>query len=242
MEGVGRETGFEKVILSGTMASKAHFVIGGALGLLAFTLSCVRAAALQENAAYDRLAPLAVRNRAQPPAVRMDLLRVKRTVASESLSSMERDAIAEASKSLAIAHEDQVTATYVEARNAADQLEEDLLGCFPFTGAQTFSLDCSLPEPQRILLNQWKAWRAEAIRDLPDYLRLDSEYRSAIHAYFMCAIRGFLNAEKAESVGRNEESIPSASDLAQGQFDDGGSRVVPVSRVLRYAILARDAR
>lgn len=31
--------------------------------------------------------------------------------------------------------------TYTEARLAADLLEEDLLSCFPFTGAQTFTVD-----------------------------------------------------------------------------------------------------
>jgi len=30
---------------------------------------------------------------------------------------------------------------YAEARRSADRLEEDLLSCFPFTGAQTFTMD-----------------------------------------------------------------------------------------------------
>src|SRR5688572_9685477 len=30
---------------------------------------------------------------------------------------------------------------YTEARRAADMLEEDLLACFPFTGAQEFTMD-----------------------------------------------------------------------------------------------------
>ncbi|HZL70978.1 MAG TPA: hypothetical protein VFC86_00860 [Planctomycetota bacterium] len=33
------------------------------------------------------------------------------------------------------------TRAYTEARHAADRLEEDLLSCFPFTGAQTFTMD-----------------------------------------------------------------------------------------------------
>ena len=122
---------------------------------------------------------------------------------------------------------------YTEARRAADLLEEDLLACFPFTGAQEFTMDNGVVGWQGLVASEPKAGSgtigvaADKLSFIATTL-VGTTHQSARITYFM------LPGHKAlDAVGNVEEGDPEfGRTMPTPTFPQGRPLYTLVRRVL----------